>query len=47
MKAVQVGLQMIWLVLRLRRTAPPRRGRLPAFTSTHATDRAPHERLPL
>ena len=47
MKAVQVGLQMIWLVLRLRRTAPPRRGRLPAFTSTHATDRAPHEHLPL
>jgi hypothetical protein len=45
--ALRVGLQMIGLVLRLRRTAPRHFVRPPAFVAPQATERAPHERLPL
>lgn len=45
-KAVEVGLRMIWLVLRLRRTAPRRFRRPPAAAHPRAAARE-HERLPL
>jgi glycosyltransferase involved in cell wall biosynthesis len=47
LKALRVGLQMIGLVLRLRRTAPGRYRRPPAFVAPPATEQPPHERLPL
>jgi glycosyltransferase involved in cell wall biosynthesis len=47
-KAARVGLRMIALVLRYRRTAPRRFARPPAFAApAPAPERAPHERLPL
>ena len=46
-KALRVGLQMIALVLRLRRTAPRRFQRPPAFVSTPVPEEPLHERLPL
>ena len=46
-KALQVGLQMIWLVLRTRSAAPRRFRRPPAAPHPRAAARRPHERLPL
>ena len=47
LKALDVGLRMIWMVLALRRTAPRRFRRPPAFTGPRVSAPPPHERLPL
>jgi glycosyltransferase involved in cell wall biosynthesis len=46
-KAVKVGLRMIGLVLRLRRTAPPRFQRPAAFGAAQSAEEVARERLPL
>jgi glycosyltransferase involved in cell wall biosynthesis len=46
-KTVRVGLAMIWLVLRLRRTARSRFQRQLAFARPRASAQPPDERLPL